>query len=89
MKKKHPVTYLPVKVHSTRLTIVTKIFGFRIQIRNFQAINMKGSGAAFTADESATFGANEAPARVDVMNDLFLLGRCVMFRADNLAGCYL
>ena len=50
---------------------------------------MKGSGAAFTADESATFGANEAPARVDVMNDLFLLGRCVMFRADNLAGCYL
>ena len=88
MKKNH-ITYLPVKVHSTRFTIVTKIFGFRIQIRNFQTINMKGSGAAFTADESATFGANEAPARVDVMNDLFLLGRCVMFRADNLAGCYL
>ena len=45
---------------------------------------MKGSGTAFTTDEIATFGTNEAPARVDVKNDLFLLGRCVMFRARNL-----
>ena len=81
-------TYLAVKMHSTRFAIITIILVFRLEVWNFQTINVEGGRTKFATDESATFGTNKAPAGID-MGVFLILGRHIMSVAYNLAGCYL